>query len=210
MTIQPMPSSQSQEERDYVNMDQRDGEMSLEFALKYPIPLFDGESRKPVTANMMIDLVAWTTSSVLPVTRTFEARELINDDVAVRLPVLRSQSFFAEVRKLLIFSGNTNLYKCIWDDEELNKREIGTRKGKIIASTDCDTLWKRKQILEEGKVIELFERATDMGLERMTFRVAWYSSSVPQDISLVKQQLSHGNCNTGSGHWMERSTRSHV
>lgn len=190
MPTQPTPTSQMEEEELDGPLGIRVHEMCQEHDLKYPIPLFECPSHSPETEWIIVDLVACAAFPLgHPVTRTFQARELVNNDISVGLPELRTQSFFTEVRKLLIFTENMGLYESVWDDEILNKRALDVQKAEILVLMDDATIWDGKQMLESGKVIDLFERATDMGLEKLTFYVEWYSSSLSQDISLAREQF---------------------
>lgn len=169
----------------------------MEAARMYPLREFPGERRHPDTGWMVIDLVAiYPSSPERYITRTFQARELINDDISVHLSGLRTHSFFTEVYKLLIFCkrlGNPSLTMCNWDDEVLNELvcEIADQEAVISAFTDDRSLWNVKDTLECGKVLELFERATKKSLEKLTIYVAWYDSSLSQEFSLLKKHSKH-------------------
>ncbi|KAG6364633.1 hypothetical protein INS49_006236 [Diaporthe citri] len=190
MSTQPTPTSQTEREELDGPLGMRVNEMSQEYDLEFPIPLFECPSYSPETGWLIVDLVACAASPLgHSVTRTFQARELINNDISVGLPELRTQSFFTEVQKLLIFTENMGLYESVWNDEVLNKRAVDVQNAEILVLMDDATIWDGKQILEAGKVIELFERATDMGLEKLTFYVEWYNSSLSQDISLAREQF---------------------
>lgn len=154
-------------------------------ARQYPMRIFPGQPRWPATGWMIVDLVAFPASSPdFPVIRTFQARDLINDNVSVNLPALRAQSFFTEVRKLLVFCGRMDgCNLSVWDDQVLNQRGLEVQNAKIVALADDTSLWDGTQMLEDGTAVELFERATDRGLEKLTIYVAWYDSS------LVRQQI---------------------
>lgn len=162
--------------------------MNAEDNLKYPIPLFKGEMRKPETGWMIVDLVAASPLGS-PIIRTFQARDIINGDISVTFPQLRTHSFFNEVRKLLIFVENMVTYESVWDDKILNGRAVDVQNAKIVALMADATIWDGKEILDVGKVVELFEKATDMGLEKLTFYVEWYDSSFLQDFSLARKQF---------------------
>lgn len=167
----------------------------MEAARKYPLPEFPGERRHPNTGWMIIDLVAVSPSSPERyITRTFQARELINDGISVHLSALRTHSFFTEVHKLLVFCkrlGNLNMLD--WDDEVLNELVCGLadQDTGILASTDNHGLWEVQDTLECEDVVELFERATKKGLEKLTIYVAWYDSSLSQEFSLLRKHFRH-------------------
>ncbi|KAI7778531.1 hypothetical protein LA080_002041 [Diaporthe eres] len=199
MSTQSTPTSQTEEEELESPLGIRVNAMTQEYNLTYPIPLFICPSHSPETGWLIVDLVACAESPLgHSVTRTFQARELINNDVSVGLPELRTQSFFTEVRKLLIFTGSIGLYKWVWDDEILNQRAVDVQNAAIVVLMDDATIWDGKQMLEVRKVVELFERATDMGLEKLTFYVEWYNSSLSQDISLARERLSQDVRRTAS------------
>lgn len=166
----------------------------------YPMRIFPGQPRWPATGWIIVDLVAFPASSPdCPVIRTFQARDLINDNVSVNLPALRANSFFTEVRKLLVFCGRidgSNL--SVWDDQVLNQRGLEVQNAKIVALTDDTSLWDGTQMLEDGNVVKVFERATDRGLEKLTIYVAWYDSSLSQEVSLVRQQIRQRIHSTGA------------
>lgn len=164
--------------------------MSRELDLNYLIPPFASPSHMPETGWIIVDLVAFATSPLgHSVTRTFQARDLINDDISVGMPELRMQSFFTELRKLLIFTQNMGLYESVWYDEILNERAVKVRDAEILVLMDDANIWNGEQILESRKAVELFERATDTGLDRLTFYVEWYNSSLSQNISLAREQF---------------------
>lgn len=166
----------------------------------YPMRIFPGQPRWPATGWMIIDLVAFPASSPdCSVIRTFQARDLINDNVSVTLPALRAQSFSTEVRKLLVFCGRmdgSNL--SVWDDQVLNQRGLEVQNAKIVALADDTSLWDGTQMLEDKSVVELFERATDRGLDKLTIYVAWYDCSLSQEVSLVRQQIRQRIHGTGA------------
>lgn len=210
MSTHTRPISQTREEEQQAEepIETRVNEMSSEFADKYPMPEFSGPSRKPETGWMVIDLVAYPASSPdHPVIRTFQARDLINDDVAVRLPALRAQCFFTEVRKLLVFCENKSCYHSVWYEDVLNEHAVHVQDAKIVALIDGAAFLDSKQVLEEGQVVELFEKATDMGLERLTFFVEWYTSSISQEISIKKHQVRQRASSTSSMKRFSRKTR---
>ncbi|KAK7726463.1 hypothetical protein SLS63_007623 [Diaporthe eres] len=190
MSTQSTPTSQTEKEEIESPLGIRVNAMTQEYNLTYPIPLFICPSHSPETGWLIVDLVAFAASPLgRSVTRTFQARELINNDISVGLPELRTQSFFTEVRKLLIFTGSIALYESVWDDEILNKRAVEVQNAEILVLMDDATIWDGKQMLKVGKVVDLFERATNMGLEKLTFYVEWYNSSLSQDISLAREQF---------------------
>lgn len=129
--------------------------------------------------------------------RTFQARDLINEDIQVKLPELRTQSFFTELRKLLIFAGDMRFNESIWDDEVLNERALDVQDAKIMALTDGgkdgEAVWHgtQEEVLDYGRVTEIFEMATDMGLDNLIFYVDWQSpsGSLAQQFSLLKQKI---------------------
>jgi hypothetical protein len=172
-----------------------------EAILHYPIPQFEGQPRWPSTRWMITDLVAFPPSSPdRPVTRTFQARELINDNISVTLPELRAQSFFAEVRKLLVFCARINEFNLtVWDDKALNKCSLAVQNAEIVALTDDTSLWNGEEMLEPGNVVELFERATDKGLEKLVIYVAWCDSSLLREFSSVRQQVRQRSRSTEPG-----------
>lgn len=189
MPTQPKSSSlKGQEEEGESSLITRVNDMNAEDNLKYPIPLFKGEMRKPETGWMIVDLVAASPLGS-PIIRTFQARDIINGDISVTFPQLRTHSFFNEVRKLLIFVENMVTYESVWDDKILNGRAVDVQNAKIVALMADATIWDGKEILDVGKVVELFEKATDMGLEKLTFYVEWYDSSFLQEFSLARKQF---------------------
>ncbi|KAG8165836.1 hypothetical protein KVR01_004388 [Diaporthe batatas] len=165
----------------------------MEAARRYPLREFPGERRHTITGWMIVDLVAIPPSSPeRSITRTFQARELINDEISVHLSALRTQSFFTEIYKLLVFCerlGNHNMLD--WDDEVLNELVCGLadQDTGILAFTNDDILWNVKDTLECGKVVELFERATKKGLEKLAIYVTWCHSSLSQEFSFLKKHF---------------------
>ncbi|POS75973.1 hypothetical protein DHEL01_v205636 [Diaporthe helianthi] len=164
-------------------------------ARKYPIREFPGERRHPNTGWIIIDLVA--INPLLPkrrIRRTFQARDLINDEVSVHLSALRTQSFFTEVYKLLVFCARLgNLNMLDWDDEVLNNLVCGLadQGAPITAFTDDTSLWDARDRLECGKVVELFERATEKGVDSLTIYVMWHDSRLSQEFSLLRKHFKN-------------------
>lgn len=209
MPIQPNSRPQKgQEEEVESSLITRVNDMNAEDNLKYAIPLFTGEIRKPETGWMIVDLVAASPLGS-PIIRTFQARDIINGDISVTFPQLRTHSFFNEVRKLLIFIENMVTYESIWDDKILNGRAVDVQDAEIVALMDDATIWDGKEILEVGKVVELFEKATDMGLEKLTFYVEWYDSSLLQGISLAREQFRRRLRSTGSRKRLRKTKLGH-
>lgn len=209
MPIQPKSRAQKgQEEEEGSSLITRVDDMNAEDNLKYPIPLFQGEIRKPETGWMIVDLVAASPLGS-PIIRTFQARDIINGDISVTFPQLRTHSFFNEVRKLLIFVENMVTYESIWDDKILNGRAVDVQNARIVALMDDATIWDGKEILEVGKVVELFEKATDMGLEKLTFFVEWHDSSLFQEISLAREQFRQRFRSTGSRKRLRKTKLGH-
>lgn len=208
MSAQRTSSSDQKEHQQDIAIPRRLNDLDSESELKYLIQDLHVENRKPVTGDMVIHMVARTLRGHA-VTRTLKARELINDNISMCLAALRAHSFFTEVRKLLIFSGDMSFYECVWDDKDLNKREILTRDAKIMMSTNCSSLWRDYQMLEEKKVVDLFDRATHAQLERLTFQVEWYCSSISQQLSLARREFRQRVCNTGPRNILRRKNRLH-
>lgn len=207
MPIQPTPSSPKGEEEEQSDIIIRLDEMTAQLDADYPIPSFEGQPRWPSMGWMIVDLVA-VSALGHPVIRTFQARDLINEDVSVTLPGLRARLFFTEVRKLLIFATNIGVYESIWDDEVLNARAFRVQDAKVLALMDDATIWNGKQVLELRKTVELFENATNMNRERLTFYVEWYDASLSQEISLVREQFRQRVRSTASRKRLRRRTGS--
>lgn len=203
MPVQPTSSSGAP---DQVQDSPAVSDTIAEASILYPIPEFEGQPRWPATGWMIIDLVAFPPSSPdRPVTRTFQARDLINDNISVTLPELRAQSFFTEVRKLLVFCARMNEFNLpVWDDKALNKCSLAVQNEEIVALTDDTSLWDGKEMLDHGNVVELFERATDKGLENLAIYVSWIDSSLLQELSLVGQQVCQSSCITISRNRLKR------
>lgn len=207
MPIRPTAISHKEEEEEDISLIVRLEEWSAQLDARHPIPKFEGQPRKPPMGWVIVDLVA---ASPLgrPVIRTFQARDLVNEEISVTFPGLRTQLFFTEVHKLLIFTQNMGVFKSVWDDKILNRRAVHVQNAKVIALMDDATIWKGKQILEVRKVVELFETATYMGLEKLTFYVEWYNASLLQEISLAREQFRQGVRSTISRVRLRRRTRS--
>lgn len=209
MSTQPTPTSETEGEELESPLGIRLNQMSQEWDLNYPIPLFECPSHSPETGWLIVDLVACAAPPLgHAVTRTFQARELINNDISVGLLELRTQSFFTEVRKLLIFTESMVLYESVWNDEILNERAVDVQNAEILFLMDDATIWNGKQMLEARKVVEIFERATDMGLEKLTFYVEWYNSSLSQDISLAREQIRQDLRSTASRKKLRKKRKS--
>lgn len=191
MSERPKRSSEGSEGPEETQLNTTEDDIPAPFEVIYPIPRFEGSSSTPETGWMVVDLVAASPLGGDPVVRSFQARELINDDIPVRLSQLRAQPFFTEVRKLLVFTENMGAFESVWDDKILNGRAgaAEVQDGKVIALMDDATMWHGKQVLDCGKALEVFERATDLGLEKMAFYVEWYDSSLSQGISLAGEQV---------------------
>lgn len=209
MSTQPTPTSETEGEELESPLGIRLNQMSREWDFNYPIPLFECPSHSPETGWLIVDLVACAAPPLgHAVTRTFQARELINNDISVGLLELRTQSFFTEVRKLLIFTESMVLYESVWNDEILNERAVDVQNAEILFLMDDATIWNGKQMLEARKVVEIFERATDMGLEKLTFYVEWYNSSLSQDISLAREQIRQDLRSTASRKKLRKKRKS--
>lgn len=109
----------------------------------------------------------------------------------------------------MIFVENMVTYESIWDDKILNGRAVDVQNAKIVALMDDATIWDGKEILDVGKVVELFEKATDMGLEKLTFFVEWHDSSLFQEISLAREQFRQRFRSTGSRKRLRKTKLGH-
>lgn len=207
MPIQSTPSSPKGEVEERGDIITRLNDMSAELDAKFPIPSFEGQPRWPSMGWMIVDLVAVSPLGH-PIIRTFQARDLIKEEISVTLPGLRARLFFTEVHKLLIFATNIDVYESIWDDEVLNARAFQVQDAKVLALMDDATIWNGKQVLELRKTVELFENATNMNLERLTFYVEWYDASLSQEISLAREQFRQRVRSTGSRKRLRRRTGS--
>lgn len=184
-----MSKSQMVKKEEQSALIKKANDKSTELNTRYPIPKLP---HRPVTGWTVVDLVAFDASPPeQPVMRTFQARDLINDDIPVRSPELRTQSFFTEVRKLLVFTRDMRLYESIWDDEVLNERALDIQDAKVMAFIDGDPVWDgtQREVLDYGRVTEVFEMATDMEVDNLTFYVEWQSPSLAQEFSLVKEKV---------------------
>jgi hypothetical protein len=181
----------------------------MEATLRYPLREFEGQPRWPATGWMIVDLVALPQSSPdRPVTRTFQARDLINDNVSVNLPVLRTLSFFNEVRKLLLFCARMNESNlAVWDEDDLNRCSADVDTDGVVALTDDISLSHGKEPLTPEFVVQLFAKATDKALENLGVYLTWTDSPLSQELSWMGHELSERPRSPVAGNRLQKKRR---
>ncbi|KAJ4391539.1 hypothetical protein N0V93_005157 [Gnomoniopsis smithogilvyi] len=105
------------------------------------------------------------------VSRTFEATDLIDNNISMFLPDLRAHPFLTEVRKLLLYSRfDSALYP--WDDHRLNQLEQQT--GYVDVQARFPHRWSVTRSLSATVALRAIEQGIFDGLQEMKFYVNWY------------------------------------
>lgn len=103
--------------------------------------------------------------------RAYEAADLIKTDIPVFLPDLRMGHFFAEIRKLLLFSRYHNASHH-WDDQKLTQLE--PEIGFVDIRARYPNWWSVSKPLTAQLAVNIIEQALLEDLSVIKFYVDWY------------------------------------
>lgn len=111
----------------------------------------------------------------IPVSRTFEAADLIDTNISIFLPDLRAHRFLIEVRKLLVYSRYDAAFLPL-DDRRLNQLE--QQVGSVEIQACFPHRWNKTRPLSAEVVVKTVEQAMMQGLQELRFHVDWYPFSL--------------------------------
>lgn len=103
--------------------------------------------------------------------RAYEAADLIKTDIPIWLPDLRLGQFFAEVRKLLLYSRYHSASNR-WDDQKLNR--LQPEIGFVDIRARHPNRWSVSKPLTAQLAVEIIEQALLESLPVIKFYVDWY------------------------------------
>lgn len=112
----------------------------------------------------------------VPVTRTFEATDLIHTQVPASCPHLRAGPFFAEVRKVLLFCNLDTTLDAPWDEEKLYDLEL--RADPMAIEASFPHRWSTAQTLCADVAVKAIDEAIAQGLKELKFYVNWFPSTM--------------------------------
>lgn len=125
-----------------------------------------------------------------PVTRTYEADDLINSSVSTIIPELRARVFLAEVRKTLLYS-RYDASVVPWDEKRLSALE--SRVGHIDIEARFPHRWSWPKPLTPEVAVQATDRAVLRGSKELTFYVNFFPFSMAHNtrvaIELVEESL---------------------
>lgn len=121
--------------------------------------------------TMMIVIVDIHPPHGMSFSRAYEAADMIRTDIPVWLPDLRLGHFFAEIRKLLLYS-RYHRASCHWDDQRLNRLE--PEIGFVDIRARYPNRWSVSKPLTAQLAVEIIEQALLEALPVIKFYVDWY------------------------------------
>lgn len=129
---------------------------------------------------MHITIVDMQPPRGMQVSRTFEATDLIDDDIPDFLYDLRAHLFFTEVRKLLLYS-RFDASLLPWDDQRLNQLE--QQIGLVDLQACFPHQWNMPRPLSITCFFGAIDKAILLGLPEIRFYVDRYPFGVTVNIA---------------------------
>lgn len=106
----------------------------------------------------------------LPVTRSFEADDLLNENIPTHNPELRTAPLFVEIRKLLLYC-KYDVHYAPWDETRLDKLEL--QLGTIGIEASFPQRFSAPRVLSAELAVKAIDNAMELGWPELKFFVTW-------------------------------------